>query len=390
MNKIIIFLSMLLATNFLNAQVPQEGIVAFYPCDNNGRDEGPNAINGDTSNITGSNDRKGRVNKAMIISNGTNRIKVPLGSKLRFKKQFSISLWMNVYSGQTSPYPSILKYGNPFNTKNNYDIGFNLTGAPQGVATVSTTSETNARLYINIGPSMLNIWKHVVLTYDSVVLKLYMDTSLINTKPLTGALFIEDNDTIMTFGGWGLKGEIDDVAFYNRALTTTEILQLFKDTTSIVCSNHTASITKTSNTLKASKGANYQWYKNKILIPGATDSIFAVTTTGSYACEVKNIAGCAKLSDTLNFTINNPSKTSDIKIGATAFTIYPNPSSNFISIQTNIEYTKIDVISQDGKIVMSSNDENRTIDITNLEKGIYFVNIYGSDQILMQRFIKSE
>ena len=326
----------------------------------------------------------------MIISNGTNRIKVPLGSKLRFQKQFSISLWMNVYSGQTSPYPSILKYGNPSNTKNNYDIGFNFIGAPQGVATVSTTSATNSRLYINVGPSMLNIWKHVVLTYDSVVLKLYMDTSLINTKPLTGALFIEDNDTIMTFGGWGLKGEIDDVAFYNKALNTTEILQLFKDTTSIVCSNHTASITKTNNTLKASKGANYQWYKNKTLIPGATDSIFAVTATGSYACEVKNIAGCAKLSDTLNINLNSSSVIKSVVTEDFNFEIVPNPSSDYIQIMTNSNFTKFEIIGQDGRVVMNGNNYTKIIDIASFEKGIYYIKISGINQNSVARFMKTE
>ncbi|MBK9732911.1 MAG: T9SS type A sorting domain-containing protein [Chitinophagaceae bacterium] len=52
-------------------------------------------------------------------------------------------------------------------------------------------------------------------------------------------------------------------------------------------------------TLGASGGANYtwQWYRNDVIISGATDSNFIATINGTYTVKVTNVSGCFKLSD---------------------------------------------------------------------------------------------
>jgi len=68
-------------------------------------------------------------------------------------------------------------------------------------------------------------------------------------------------------------------------------------------------------------------------------------------------------------------------IGKTDFNVFPNPASNQINVRSNIflindEYTLTDLL---GKTISSGKilNENTTIEIENLSKGLYFLNVGG-------------
>ncbi len=54
--------------------------------------------------------------------------------------------------------------------------------------------------------------------------------------------------------------------------------------------------------LSDSIGTSYEWYKDNILIAGATDSFLTVDTSGSYNLVIKNALGCADTSAPINVT----------------------------------------------------------------------------------------
>ena len=78
----------------------------------------------------------------------------------------------------------------------------------------------------------LGVWHHIVGTYNGMVQKLYVDGNLDNQDALSGA--IPDNGADVHIGyeaagfsGSPFSGIIDDLRLYNRALSASEVKQLY-------------------------------------------------------------------------------------------------------------------------------------------------------------------
>ncbi|MFN5984048.1 MAG: CotH kinase family protein [Fluviicola sp.] len=71
-------------------------------------------------------------------------------------------------------------------------------------------------------------------------------------------------------------------------------------------------------------------------------------------------------------------------------TIFPNPTNGFIKISHPLNFTinNIKVIDQIGKTVLISNSVNDKIDLSNIEKGLYFLYFELDGQIKKHSFIK--
>lgn len=61
-------------------------------------------------------------------------------------------------------------------------------------------------------------------------------------------------------------------------------------------------ITVLNDTLVATQAHSYQWFRDGLLIPGATNQTFAVTDSGTYQVEIANEYGCSAISDTVSAT----------------------------------------------------------------------------------------
>ena len=129
-------------------------------------------------------------------------------------------------------------------------------------------------------------------------------------------------------------------------------------------------------TVEASEaGATYQWVdcnNSNTPVPGAQSKIFIASVNGDYACLVtKN--GCTEM-------------TNCVRVGSlgvdnndNAFSIYPNPSNGVFAIEMPnvIANTTVTITNAAGQIVYSSsiNNSTSTIDVSNVEAGMYFVSI---------------
>jgi hypothetical protein len=77
------------------------------------------------------------------------------------------------------------------------------------------------------------------------------------------------------------------------------------------------------------------------------------------------------------------------EINQTSFTIYPNPTKNTITIQTEFEITKIELYNNLGQLVLTENNK-KTINILNLAKGVYNCNVFrnngslGTEKIIIE------
>lgn len=115
--------------------------------------------------------------------------------------------------------------------------------------------------------------------------------------------------------------------------------------------------------------ASYQWYRNGKVIVGASSSAFTMSFDGDYSVAVTDVNGCENESDI--FKVQNLSLAESSP--ARGYSIYPNPSVDFIHVQSpkQVVLKLSDLV---GKTIYESEDKH-SIDISALAAGLYFLQI---------------
>lgn len=230
MKKPQLLLTALLGLSFgVFAQVPTNGLVAWYPFNGNANDSSGNGLHGTVENALLTADRFGNPNSAYAFDGITTSIRVEDDSLLDFSTSMSLCAWFqsndSINGDQT-----ILGKGRMTNG-GLYDIVFNIPSTPTAIGFGFVTPPT-VKVAFTDNSSYNTNWHFVVGTYDGQALKLYMDGIL---KDSVAAVVSLQNYDQPLFIGRELEsnpqrffnGLIDDVYLYDRALTRTEISQLF-------------------------------------------------------------------------------------------------------------------------------------------------------------------
>ncbi|MGB0887348.1 MAG: T9SS type A sorting domain-containing protein [Vicingaceae bacterium] len=68
--------------------------------------------------------------------------------------------------------------------------------------------------------------------------------------------------------------------------------------------------------------------------------------------------------------------------------LYPNPSSNQITIKNNANLIEINIIDLQGKVIHSYPQKQELINISFLQKGIYFIQLIGKENTIVRKFVK--
>ena len=150
-------------------------------------------------------------------------------------------------------------------------------------------------------------------------------------------------------------------------------------------------------------GLIYQWQQNDGtgFINISTFGQFSGTNTNTltitnvtanmqqfgYRCIISNRNGCT---DTSNFATLNISLTDLLEVKFKYLvSIYPNPTKENITIETNINYSSVKVFNLNGQLVLES-VFNRTINVSGLQKGSYFIQLISDEQEIVStgNFIK--
>ena len=97
---------------------------------------------------------------------------------------------------------------------------------------IRTAANKSYSLKWSNGIPVFNEWYHIALTYNGALLKLYVNGQLANSKQVTGKLHVNSRDFVIGSNNGTQKffnGSIDDVRFFNKALTQTEIQAIYKN-----------------------------------------------------------------------------------------------------------------------------------------------------------------
>lgn len=240
--------------------VPQNGLVGYWPFDNNANDVTGNNYHGIDINVIPTTDRFGNGNAAYEFNGIDSRIEVNHNMFDVSWDNYSISLWLNTYSSNnlnnyndsqcllnTDQHNGvgIALHGNknPFNTNytDKYSLGIGSNPSIRNWDLIGKVSAESNALFT------INQWHHYVLVKkDIYTFYLYIDGQL--DKTYTTTANSQKYLTNLVFGSTAkniaLKevfiGKLDDYGVWDRALDSTEISTLYNGIT--------ASIEKNSNT----------------------------------------------------------------------------------------------------------------------------------------------
>ena len=282
----------------------QTGLVAYYPFNGNASDISGNNNVLTANGVTLTTDRFGRSNSAYSFTNTqtsvTNYLKAVNPTPFA-KNTYTISAWFNSrqfypnIGGVTYNYQSIVFYSPQWYT---YGPAYHLALQHANNSILEggnwTTTNTNQGVTTANGSIVVNQWYHVVLSYDGTNLKMYKDGQLVGSRAATISYA---NQIQFLIGGagdgpnpggiyGGFNGKIDDVGFWDRALTLNEIQELYNGRPSVLWST-----SETSNKISVTPAVTTKYYAT------LTDGI--ASCTDSVTITVDNIAGFNPLQDTV-------------------------------------------------------------------------------------------
>lgn len=315
-------LCLIIIGSFLKAQIPTNGLVAYYPFNGNANDESGNGNNGIVNGATLTTDRCGNLNSAYYFDGRSNIIVSPSSFYLR---NYSYSCWFKLTLLPTLGIGFyIISIGGTggdqvialVNEYSGLGIGFQCGGYSSPTVTVQAATE-----YL---PTTINKWYHIVSVRSNDSVKLYINAVLVGQNTTNTMLpYYSTNNTSFTIGSrfnnsQYTTGAIDEVRIYNRVLDSTEIAKLYytncnSQNSAVINGNKVVCQGQTGvgyNVLGMDSITNYIWSYSGTgaTINGSSDTIlieFANNATSGIIKVIGNRIG-GKVIDTatLSITVN--------------------------------------------------------------------------------------
>lgn len=249
MKKLLSFCVLLLCTTIyaqVPSYVPTNGLVGYWPFNGNANDESGNGNNGVVNGATLAADRMGNPNSCYQLF-------TPAGSggfiqldQINLNDDFTITAWVTVESYTPGSVSTIIsKY--PANGSG-YELDIdNETGVRGIYGIVGPENNVNNSVISNYSFD-LNSWGHIVWSKEGTISKIYFNGTLIHEQVNVNPTSTNNGPNFFGKSQWGgnqLRGKLDDVAVYNRALTQQEITAMYNgETYSDTCNSVSGSLTQ--------------------------------------------------------------------------------------------------------------------------------------------------
>ncbi len=238
---LIIFIASALSVCIVDAQIPTNGLVAYYPFTNGSTsDWSGNGNNGTNNGATITTNRFGNANSAYHFD-GDDFIRVNDTNSLDLSTSFTFSLWVQLDAATISinDIQSLISKWSDTEAEQAYTFEIAFPSNPQVNARTGPSTTFRQPAQNNIA---IHNWHHLVVTYDNSNIRHYIDGLLDKTSAQTGQ--INSGAEALTFGAhdvnvatrrW-LFGSLDDIRIYNRALSESEIQELYHESNLTVTS----------------------------------------------------------------------------------------------------------------------------------------------------------
>lgn len=391
--------------------VPADGLVGWWPFTGNANDESGNGYNGTVTAAVLVDDRDGTPSSAYSFNGSSSRIFMGNIPELAtaVSSGLTVSLWMNSSSFSTantdlfdlrsSDNSSLFIYAN-YNDAGILGAGyFDATGSGGGA---------NGGVFSSY--PALNEWYHLVFVQEigSDLGSLYIngalvasdavyDPAMLNPKLSVGARYDAFNAICCHF-----NGVLDDMGFWNRALTAIEVAALYSGQPPPPC----VSSTQVSFT---GLDASYTTGDEPVLLTGAPEGgvfIGPGLTADSFDPEAAGLGthsimyvyldenGCvnsAGLCTTVDQGVGLWDATNQIEGG---LRLFPNPNRGHMNVEVDLTgLVALQVIDMGGRIILNEVFEAtgaRTLRVLNLSAaspGAYSLRILHNGSSVTQQFV---
>jgi hypothetical protein len=91
---------------------------------------------------------------------------------------------------------------------------------------------------------------------------------------------------------------------------------------------------------------------------------------------------------TINVTSPNTTGIDDNIDLNSEINIYPNPTSNQLTIDTELNINEMSVVDITGKVIMTTKENTTTINVADLSDGIYFIQLITENRTITKKFVK--
>jgi Concanavalin A-like lectin/glucanases superfamily len=215
------------------------GLVAYYPFNGNADDASGNGHNGTVNGPVLTADRFGNPNRAYYFNGISDYITTPLGNTV-FGGDFTASVWFNPY-GIANGWPTLLEAQD---NNVNYALFLDIAGTASGVGSAeigwlgagSTYASASWGWGLNTGRAVpLNTYSQVIITKAGTNVTMYLNGQTASTGTVTHAIptsgqfvTIGRADVSTYAGDWAFRGVLDDIRIYDRALSASEVQELYQ------------------------------------------------------------------------------------------------------------------------------------------------------------------
>ena len=291
---------------------PPAGLVAWWPGEGNA-DDMAGTNNG--TPLNGASFAPGEVGSAFSFNGSNQCVQIPYSQTL-VDANYSVEVWVNPLAQVSGPLNQDVIFGQSF--------GQCLLLARTGSSGVAIafgfgTSQVTFKLVVSASELPIGQFSHLVGTWDGTTLRLYVN-GVLDAQSTPGASPVDSgcsffigglytaNEGSCNYEGQFFNGLIDEVSFFNRALSGAEIQSIYNAGSAGKCivpfitsqprgqvgywgKSVTFTVTSAGTT-----PLSYQWLKNATPVQGASGSSLVLTNlqltdAGNYSVVVTNAYG---------------------------------------------------------------------------------------------------
>ncbi len=296
--------------------LPPAGLVAWWSAE-----DGVNDQVGTNNGVlqAGATFASGKVGQAFSFNGNGASVLVQDAPALRFTNAMTIEAWIYPKVVGGTPREIVSKWFGGGGSQLSYTTSIETSG--QAYFLVSSDGRAanlgvDHMVLYTTDPVRAEEWSHFAATYDGAWLSIYLNGVLQDQVSWTQGIFPGTAPLVIgaTDNGSLFNGLIDEPALYSRALSASEVIEIYSAGSAGRCTppsikvqprNHVGYWGKSAIFTVTASGAtplSYQWRKDSVPISGATGSSLTLTNlqigdAGNYSVVVTNSVGSATSSN---------------------------------------------------------------------------------------------